>query len=332
MPALDVFNNDAFSVQSLAAAIAEQPYVPGRISETGLFQSQGITTTAVSIEKKGMKLSLVAAQPRGGEGQPLERESRQMIPFITTHLPQRDYVMADEIQNVRSFGSEDELEGVQAVVNNKLSTMRTNLDATIEYQRMGAIQGKILDADGKTVLLDINKQFGTAQKTMAVDLTGDLQVQCLAIKRAVRKALGGVMVRGWRAYCGAAYFDGLLQNESFKRAYERYQDGAMLRNDPRSGFEFAGIIWEEYYGEVDGNQFVKDDEAWVVPEGVQDMFITRFAPANYMETVNTMGLPYYGKVKLLDFDKGAAIEAQSNPLNLCTRPGGVIKLTIKASD
>lgn len=56
-------------------------------------------------------------------------------------------------------------------------------------------------------------------------------------------------------------------------------------------------------------------------------FITRYAPANYTETVNTMGLPMYAKAEPRKFNKGFDIEAQTNPLNLCTRPGAIVKLT-----
>ena len=43
--------------------------------------------------------------------------------------------------------------------------------------------------------------------------------------------------------------------------------------------------------------------------------------------VNTIGLPLYAKQELMRMNKGVALEAQSNPLNLCTKPRAVIKLT-----
>ncbi|MFK1435856.1 major capsid protein [Pseudomonas aeruginosa] len=59
-----------------------------------------------------------------------------------------------------------------------------------------------------------------------------------------------------------------------------------------------------------------------------DLFISAFAQADYMEVVNTEGLPYYAKLEHLPFDKGVAGEAQSNPLHLCTRPLAVRELTL----
>lgn len=95
---------------------------------------------------------------------------------------------------------------------------------------------------------------------------------------------------------------------------------ASLRGDARESFEFGGIVWERYRGKVAGVSFVHDDKALLIPEGVPDLYISVFAPADYMETVNTQGIPYYSKIEPLPFNKGMAGEAQSNPLHLCTRP------------
>jgi hypothetical protein len=47
-----------------------------------------------------------------------------------------------------------------------------------------------------------------------------------------------------------------------------------------------------------------------------------------METVNTLGIPYYSRSETLPFGKGVAGEAQSNPLHLCTRPRALIRLKL----
>lgn len=330
MPALDIFNNDAFSVSSLTAAIQEVPYTPGRIGQLGLFLSEGITTTTVQIEKNGNTLSLVSSKERGTPGVVVNADKRTMIPFNTIHLPQRATIGADAIQNVRAFGSESDVETVQTVVNTRLAKMRRDLDATIEHHKVGAIKGQILDADGTTVLLDLFTAFGIAQQTKAMVLGTDttkIRTKVLEVLDLIEDELGAATWTGVRVICGRTFFKAFVEHPLVKAAYERYQDGAALRNDPRAGFEFAGCIWEQYRGAVGAVKFVADAEAYAFPEGVPDMFITRFAPADYMETVNTNGLPYYAKQEPMPFNKGVEIEAQSNPICLCTRPRAVIKLT-----
>ncbi|MFP3533927.1 major capsid protein, partial [Burkholderia sp. SIMBA_042] len=126
----------------------------------GLFREEGISTLTVQIEKDGNTLALVPAGERGTSGLVVGASKRQMIPFNTVHLPQRATIGADEIQNLRAFGSETELEAIQTVINKGLAKMRRQLDATHEFHRIGAVKGLILDADGKSVVADLLDRFG----------------------------------------------------------------------------------------------------------------------------------------------------------------------------
>jgi hypothetical protein len=336
MPALDIFNGDAFSVQSLTKAINDTPYQPMLIGEMGLFSEDGITTTSLSIERQGTTLSLVPSSPRGSPGKPVTNDKRTLIPISTVHLKQDGAVIADEVQNLRAFGSETELESVQTLVNKKLAKMRRNVDVTIEWQRIGAIKGQVLDSDGSTVILDMFTTFGLSQQTKDMNLDNDatkVKQMIVQAQRLSETALGGLMHRGFVALCGINFFDTLVGHPAVEKSYDRWLDGQFLRESQRSqksgtpGFQYVGVEWREYKGAVSGQTFVADDEAYLIPVGVPDLFITNFAPADYMETVNTNGLPYYAKQEMMKMNKGVELEAQSNPISICTRPNAVIKLT-----
>lgn len=330
MASFDIFNNDAFSVQSLTKAMIDLPHTPSRLRELGYFSEQGITTTTVSIEKRGHTLSLVPTGERGGVLRGGTKDKRTLIPFRTVHLPQSGGVNADEVQNIRAFGSETELESVQNLVQREIARMRRNIDVTMEWQRMGAIKGQVLDADGSTVLLDCFTAFGVAQQTHSLVLgtsTTKVRNKVIEAKRKVEAALGGLSYSGLRVLCSPAFFDALVAHATVEAAFDRYMNGEFLRADLRGGFFFAGVFWEEYRGTVNGQDFIAAGDAYMIPEGVQDLFTIYYAPADYMETVNTMGLPYYAKQEPRDMNKGVDIEAQSNPLTLCTRPACVVKLT-----
>jgi hypothetical protein len=60
--------------------------------------------------------------------------------------------------------------------------------------------------------------------------------------------------------------------------------------------------------------------AYIYPLGVPNLFLTVFAPADYIETVNTMGKPRYVKQYTMQNDKGVHMDTQMNALNWCTRP------------
>lgn len=334
MLTLDIFNNDAFSVSSLTKAINDTPYMPGRIGALGLFSEEGISTTSLMIERQGTTLSLVPNTARGAPAAPKGSDKRTMMSIATTHLPQRASVLADEVQGIRAFGTQTELQTVQGIVEKRLAKMRRDIDVTMEFQRIGAIKGQILDADGSTVLLDLNSTFGTTQGTKSLVLgtaTTNVRNKIIEARRLVEVALGNLMYSGLRCLCSAQFFDALVSHAKVESTYERYQIagqvGEVLRSDLRAGFVYGGVIFEEYRGTIGGIDFIAPGEAYMIPEGVADMFLTNFAPADYMETVNTMGLPYYAKQQLMDFNKGILIESQSNPISICTRPNAVIKIT-----
>lgn len=327
----DVFNNDAFSLSQLTKAMTDLPLTPTRLGELGYFGGEGISTTSIDIEKVGTVVRLVPAAQRGAPGLTGQNQKRTMRSFRVTHLPQQDAVYADEIQNLRAFGSETDVETLQNVVNKKLARMKRDLDATIEWGRMGALKGQVLDADGSTVLLDLFSEFGVTQNTLDFVLDSDttkVKQKCIDTARAIEAELGGIPYQSVRTLCSPGFFDALVSHPAVVDAYDRYLDGQFKRVSQRKdGFWFADMYFEEYRGKVGNQAFIEDGAAYAIPEGVPDLFVTYFGPADYTETVNTIGLPYYAKQWAMQNGKGVHLESQSNPLHLNTRPRSVIKLT-----
>ena len=246
MADIAIFDDEAFSVSSLTAAINEQQYLPGRLSSLGLFQEEGITTLTVQIEKDGDTLALVPAGERGTSGLVVGASKRTLIPFNTVHLPERFTIKADEIQGIRAFGTRSELQAVQDVVNARLLKARRQLDVTHEYQRMGALNGQILDADGKTVLLDLYQRFGVDKQSLKMGFATagvKLRVKCMQALDKQEEALGSTTTSGSRAFCGKTFWEALVTHEDVEKTYTNTLQAAALRGDAREAFEFGGITW-----------------------------------------------------------------------------------------
>jgi hypothetical protein len=204
------------------------------------------------------------------------------------------------------------------------------LEVTKEYHRVGAVKGVILDADGTSEIYDLFDEFGITKETENVNFaTADVKMVGLNLKRYIESKLGGVSFAGVQVLCGQEFFSNLVTNDSVKAAFDRWQDGRFLREDQRFvGFEFpTGVFWEEYRGQIGSAKFIADDKAHAFPVGVRDLFVTAYAPANFMETVNTLGKPYYAKQEMKKFDLGVDLFVQSNPLSLCTQPEVLVELT-----
>lgn len=334
---LDIFHDDAFSVTSLTTFVNELKYRPGRIGELGLFSTDSVATTSIAIERVGDMLQLVKPTPRGGPGEVRDMPKRKMTDFRVPHF-QRDWsVYADQVQNVRAAGTQDQFETVQRVVGQVIAANSSDFDLTEEHARLGAVTGIVTYADGST--LNLFTEFGVVQETeVDFDLDnanpadGILRKKATQVIRAMKKRLGGgVAFSGVHAFVGDAFFDDLLQHKEVRETYKGWSEAQILRDSyvgkNRSSnptFEFGGIVWENY-GEIDGEGVgVHTDKARFFPTGVPNLFKTFHAPADYIETVNTLGERLYAKQWDMPNGKGINGELQMNELNICTRPGALM--------
>lgn len=327
----DLFSSDAFSLQTLTAAINKAPAKPTRLAQLQLFEEAGIATTECAIEFKDKQLTLLPATSRGAPAtlHPAGPD-RKLAEFKVPHLITRSTLLADSIQNVRAFGG-GEMLAMDNAINERLSGMRDNLDATIEYHRMGAIKGVVLDANG-SVLFDTFAEFDVSPQSHCLELdvaTTNVRNQIVAARRKAEARLGSATPLQWIALSSAGFFDLLVSHASVEAFAAGWAAASMLREDVRDAVSIGGVTFEEYPAKVGNTAFIAEGEAYLIPVGVPGLFITRYAPADYAETVNTLGMPYYAKSEPMSFGRGARMEAQSNPISLCTRPDAIIKLTAR---
>lgn len=333
MPTLDIFNEDPFSVFSLTDAINDLPYVPGHIGRLGLFTTASINTLSVGIENRNGVLVLVEPTPRGGPGQTVAKNKRSMRMLGVPHFQVDDAIYADEVQGVRAFGTEDELETVMGKVDERLAEHTQSFAATEEYHRVGAIKGIVTYADGTS--LNLFNEFGVSPETEidfdldnASPASGVLRKKCAGVYRTIAGNLGAVPFSGVRAECGDAFFDDLISHPEVRASYLQQAEASELRrgyvDNGESGvfgtFVFGNIIWENYRGAVGGTSFVHTDKCHLFPTGAPGLFKSVYAPADYIETVNTMGKRLYAKTVPWQNDKGIGLEVQTNALQYCTRP------------
>lgn len=333
---LDIFRDDVFGVISLTDALNNLKYVPSRIGQLGLFIPSGITTTGVAIERKENALVLVPPTPRGAPGTTVEKTKRSALDIRVPHFEINDAVMAEEVQGIRAFGQEGAVETVQGKVAERGAEHSQSLEATSELSRVGAIKGIVTYADGST--LNLFTTFGVTQLTeVDFDLDnanpadGALRKACASVVRTVSTELGGVPYNGLlHAFCGDNFFDDLLAHPEVRETFKGWTEAQILRegyvrstNEQGQSwgmFEFGGIVWENYRGKVGTTSYVATDKCHIFPMGAPGLFRTYWAPADYIETVNTTGRRLYGKIYEMPNGKGVHYDVQMNELNICTRP------------
>lgn len=332
---MDIFNDDAFSLANMTAAVEKMPNVPTFLGNLGIFgDGEGQATNIVSIEQKGTTLELIPTSPRGTEPPMGKTDKRSLRHFTIPRIAKGDQVFASEIQGVRAFGTESELETAVRIIAQKQAKLLTEYAMTMEYHRLGAIQGKLLDADGST-LYNFFTEFGITPPTeIDFDLDnssapeGALLNKIKAAKRAVIRALGASYVPGMVRFlwlCGDTFYDQLTSHKDVRDTYKNWEAAAALRGQVGAVFEtfsFGEMEWHNYQGTDDNSTVaISATEAKLVVLGVPGLYRRINGPGETFETVNTIGKPIYSMlVRDLKRNQWVQPEIYSYPLHICTRP------------
>lgn len=329
----NLFNSPTFNVVSMTDAINVFPNKYGRIEQLKLMKIKPIRTRKALVEFHQGVLSLLPTMPLGAPATVGIRGKRSTREFVIPHIPHDDVILPEEVQDTRAFGSENALASFTEVMANHLETMRNKHAITLEHLRMGALKGIILDADG-SALYDLYTEFGIVQKVITFQLssaTFDVKKACLDLKRHIEDNLFGAQYDEIRVMVSPEFFDALTGHAAVLTAYDRWQNGEQKRSDMRHGFEFCGIVFEEYRAQAtDSNgsmrRFIAENEGHAFPVG-SDIFKTYAAPADFNEAANTPGREMYAKVEARKFERGADLHTQANVLPMCTRPALLVKVT-----
>lgn len=311
----------------LTNLINKSKFNPGTIARLGLFTESGISTTVATIDVEDEALTLLPTAPRGGVGEVHRDRDTGGITVSALHIPTRASILADSVQNKREFGGVG-LDSPEQARTRILEGMRKNIELTIEAHRFGAIRGLITDVDG-SVLMDTYAAFGISQVVVNLDLASTTKLllnEVIAAERESERALGGDTPTGFIGLASPSFMDALRANQSYDNAL-KYAAPSALLTDYRGGIQVGDTFFIEIRSIPGLPARIPAGEAYLVPQGIANLLVTKYAPGDYLDTVNQPGLPMYVMSQEMSMGKGFFLEAQSNPINLCTRPGAIIKLT-----
>lgn len=337
---LNPFEQDAFNMVSLTNSINILPNKYGRVGQLGVFPDKGVRTRSIVVEERNGVLNLLPTLPVGAPGTQNKLGKRLVRSLAVPHIPLDDAILPSEYDGIRAFGSENETATLASIMNDHLQAARNKFDITLEHLRMGALKGIILDADGST-LYNLYTEFEISPKTVdfALDVASpltDVMAKCREVIRHIEDNLKGEVMSGVRCLCSATFFDALIGHANVQKFWLNHQAALNMAGsgaDPRRGFSFGGITFEEYRGtatDKDGatRAFITAGDGHCYPEGTSQSFNTIYAPGDFIETVNTIGQPLYAKQEAGDFGRSVKLHIQSNPLPICYRPALLVKVTL----
>ena len=282
-------------------------------------------------------MNLIEPSPRGAPGQTIGDDERNKITFEIDHYEINDFVFADEVQGIRELGSTDTLETIQGRIKTKQRRHARNFDLTLEHQRVGAIKGMVLSGKGRILHNLYNRYNLAVPDEIQLGLTSQVAGIASVIKEDVVNVIEDELdsiYTGMHAMTGRAFHYALWDQKEVRETFLADNQGYRLRDGAPDKFRVGNITFERYRtgrkatAAHGGNAYIADNEARVFPTGVPDLFLTRFAPADLENTVNTIGLPRYSHQYAMPNGKGRHLDSQMNAISICTRPSVLRKLTI----
>lgn len=318
-----------FTNAELTAAINAFPAQWGRIGQMNLFPTRGVPSRSVIIEEASGTLAVLPSHEWGGEGTTASKINRRTVAFAIKQTVHEDTILPGDIQDVRGFGIEG-LNTVASEVARRLQRMRAKHDITLEWKRMGALKGQVTNGDG-SVIADLFQSFGVTQVSVNFELGNaatSVLSKCAQVINQIEDNLKGDTMTGVTALVSPEFYSALVEHPKVQDAYKFHSEAAArLGQDMRAGFPFGGITFVEYRATVSGNRLIAANQGHAFPVGTVDTFGTYFAPADFNETVNTVGLPFYVKQWEREGGRGIVLHTQCNSLPLCHQPAVLVRLT-----
>lgn len=340
MAGMNIFTSNAFSSISLTSAIQDIKFIPSFLTSLNLTTRKPIRTTDFYIEKEAAHLKLIPTSERGTPRPRETRDRRTVRNFSTVRTAMTDSLKASEIQNIRAFGSETELEAVLTEVMMRMGKLRQNLALTMENRLLGMVKGQILDSDGSTVIADWYTEMGISVPTEIgfnwAARTGVHKYIKQNVIRPIMKSLGGRAPAGMRivALCGDDFYDSLIENSEVRATYLNWLAAQELRGNAGGigqvyeTFSFGGVDWINYRGTDDGTTVaLASDKCRIFPTGVPGMFDEVLSPGENLDFVNTLGQPVYAGLFQDPSGRNEFVEMDINnySMHVCTTPEALLQ-------
>lgn len=329
---VDIFNQNGWGAIEFQQQIVERvDFKPQLLGQLSIFDPIYSRSRSIGVASRDKTLALIPTSADGAPPEELNVQGADLRMFRSVRLAKGSTINAAELAGVLALPFDMQTKDVTQEVTDRTGNILGDLELTWEHMRLGAIQGKVLDANGTTVLVNWFDEWGIAEPAevnfaLSTEAT-DVRKKCRDIKRAMMKAAKGVWTPATRVYClcGDTFFDALLNHPQIKETKLGTDRAATIENvEGYSSIDIEGITFINYQGTDNGSTIAIDtNKARFFPVGARGAFQVAWSPANeFKPYLNQRGQEYYG-LMLEDTSGRQAwdrVEIYSYPLYICTRP------------
>lgn len=347
---LDIFRNDAFSFAALQRVVKNTPFIPSMLGSMRLFEPKPLTgTDKVIIYEEDGNIRLIPMSERGAPDLMQSRDQGRMYALQTKRIAKMDTLRASELLSVANMALPEtiRMRNGMALLDSRTQKLKNDKEATLELHRLGALQGKLLDADGTTVVYDYFAEFGISPPTT---VTIDFATTALNIDNAqmyfqetftvpMMLALKNRWVMGRTsigALVGDTFWGKLMRNPAVREIWRLQQQGnalarsanPLVANNNWQEIEFGGVRFINYRGSTAGNIAVPANTAIFFPINATDVFEVYWAPGETLDQVQAEGQPEYLMIQpdvRSNMVSHVDVFLRAYPLYACIFPSALMK-------
>jgi hypothetical protein len=347
---LDIFRNDAFSVTSLQRVVDNTPYIPQALGLMQLFNPVPIQTETVLLYEEDSGIRFIPTTERGTPDIQQIRDVGRLRALSTKRLAKMDTVRASELLGVANMALPEtiRLRNAQELLVRRMSKLKSEMEATKELHRFGALQGKLLDVDGTTVIYNYFTEYGVADPVLIdVDFPNIPEAQLMqffqdTFRRPIVDSLRNRATPNVRIGClvGDGFWAKLMTHPGFRNIYVQMSTAIAVARatnplvQPNMWLEvdFAGITWMNYRGSTNGEIAIPYNECRFFPIGAQDVFNVYWSPGETLLDVQDVGRPEYPYIQpdvRTQMPTHVDFFLRSYPLYACIYPQALMRARVK---
>ncbi len=330
--------NWAFTDVQLTETINQIDNTYGLVEELGWSPAEGVATTAIEIAITGNEIRILPNMPRGGQAAVTAPDTEKSHFIGLPFFPVQKTLTAADIQDWHSKANRTiQPKTMEQSLAEHMEKRRAEHDMTLEYIRLGALKGLLLDGAGST-LLNVFTAFAVTKKQINFQLdvvTTNVREKCNEVIKHIRDNLKGEIMSGVEVLVSRDFFDDLVSHANVEKFYVNWQNANQLAQPEFSTygrvFTFGGLTFREYDASVtlyDSSQaqLVADGFGHALPVGTRDAYQTYFGPADTIDMANESGVDIYVTQEMLKHGTGVELKTQSAPLSVFRRPACLVEL------
>lgn len=333
----------------------------GRIDQSGLFEEQGITSLAhmYKIVDQGQTKMTKLTSRTERDAMAVEKAKEKYVTMAGVTIKEVGGVHVEDLIGVVTGGLDFESDSFQEALIKEATRMANVGAANMEYVKLTATQGSVLDPYNGTVAINQYANTGTTRSTATITAgaTDDLLGSLTALRNQIEQLNGyNGNIGEIEIILGETAFNAIVTHPDlatlYQLAYSGFGPAALqqpvlngtlaLQQKDRYGFsrEFrwfdGGLVFRTYpqkFYRWDGTAVdaVAANKGWTIVHGVSGLYQVKYTPAPYVSKYNQAGQKWVARSTGIIDDTHADMTIESHLIPFMSRPEMSVDITVTTS-